>query len=100
RACAALRAVPTRRSSDLVGQEVMRAAAAHVHPVVLELGGKSPNIVLDDADTDAAAAGILGGFVKNAGQACNAGTRLIATPGAYEDRKSTRLNSSHVKISY
>ncbi len=60
-----------------VGQEVMKAAAGNITPVVLELGGKSPSIVLDNADVDAAVEGIVSGFVKNAGQACNAGTRVL-----------------------
>lgn len=59
------------------GQIVMRAAADRIVPVSLELGGKSPNIVFDDADLHPAAAGSLRAFTFNTGQVCSAGTRLI-----------------------
>lgn len=60
-----------------VGIGVMQAAARNVVPVVLELGGKSPNIVFSDADLDAAAPVILRSILQNAGQTCSAGSRLI-----------------------
>ncbi|WP_075220558.1 aldehyde dehydrogenase family protein [Acuticoccus yangtzensis] len=59
------------------GQGVMQAAARNVASVVLELGGKSPLIVLTDADLDAAADGVVGAIYENAGQICSAGSRLI-----------------------
>jgi aldehyde dehydrogenase (NAD+) len=68
-----------------IGQEVMRAAAGNVRPVVLELGGKSPSIVLDAANIDAAVEGIAAGFIKNAGQACNAGTRVLVTERRHDE---------------
>src|SRR5207302_7695907 len=46
-------------------------------PTVLELGGKSPQIVFDDAPLEAAVAGVLRGFTRNAGQICTCGTRLL-----------------------
>lgn len=59
------------------GRRVMHAAAERIVPVNLELGGKSPVIVFADADLDAAAAAVLRGFIVNAGQTCNACTRLL-----------------------
>jgi aminobutyraldehyde dehydrogenase len=66
------------------GRHIAKVAADHVAKAHLELGGKAPVIVLDDADVDAAVAGItLGGFV-NSGQDCTAACRVIATPGVYD----------------
>jgi len=59
------------------GISVMRAVAANVGTVVLELGGKSPAIVLADADLERAAKDVLGAIFENAGQICSAGSRLI-----------------------
>lgn len=59
------------------GQAVLRAAATHITPVLCELGGKSPQIVFDDADLDLAAAEIAKGIYSNAGQYCDAGSRLL-----------------------
>ena len=56
--------------STAVGRIVMRAAAEHLTPVTLELGGKSPVIVADDADLDVAASRIAWGKTFNAGQTC------------------------------
>jgi len=60
-----------------VGTEVMQAAASNVVPVVLELGGKCPNIVFADADIDLALPVLVNAIVQNAGQTCSAATRLI-----------------------
>lgn len=54
-------------------------ARTGVKPVTLELGGKSPQVVFEDADLPAAAAAVAGSILANAGQACVAGTRLIAS---------------------
>lgn len=59
------------------GISVMQNAALNVTRVALELGGKSPVLVLADADLDAAIEGILGAIFENAGQICSAGSRLI-----------------------
>ncbi|MEV0699933.1 aminobutyraldehyde dehydrogenase [Saccharopolyspora sp. NPDC050389] len=65
------------------GKHVARTAAEHVAKSHLELGGKAPVVVLDDADVDAVVAGIaLAGYV-NSGQDCTAACRVIATPGVY-----------------
>ncbi len=59
------------------GIEVMRAAAGNVTSVLPELGGKSPCVVLADADLDAAVEGVLGAIFENAGQICSAASRLV-----------------------
>lgn len=66
------------------GIGVMEAAARNVATVVLELGGKSPLVVLADADLDAAADGAIGAIFENAGQICSAGSRLIVERGAHD----------------
>ena len=63
--------------SAAVGERIMRDGAATMKRVTLELGGKSPNIVLDDADLGAAIPRALGIAFLNSGQACAAGTRLL-----------------------
>jgi betaine-aldehyde dehydrogenase len=63
--------------STAVGREIMRMAAGNVKRITLELGGKGPNVVLDDADLDLAADGTLFGCLMNQGQACESGTRII-----------------------
>ena len=60
-----------------VGAIVAAAAAANVKPVTLELGGKSPNIVMPDADLDRAIPIIARSVLQNAGQTCSAGSRLL-----------------------
>ncbi len=64
-----------------VGRLIMRAAAEHIRPVVLELGGKSPIIVFDDADPDHAAAETVKAIYSNTGQVCSAGSRLLVQEG-------------------
>ncbi len=59
------------------GRDVMKSAAEHITPVILELGGKCPNIVFEDADRARAARGVLKGIFTNAGQMCWAGSRLL-----------------------
>ncbi|WP_033295668.1 aldehyde dehydrogenase [Amycolatopsis jejuensis] len=63
--------------STASGIKVMKSAADHVARVTLELGGKSPNIVFDDADLEAAANGVVAGIFAAAGQTCVAGSRLL-----------------------
>ena len=67
------------------GKRVMRTAAGHVASVTLELGGKSPIVVLDDADLDAALAGTLKAIFMNSGQVCSAGSRLIVKKGVADE---------------
>jgi len=67
----------TFTGSDATGAKVYEAAARGMKRVALELGGKSPNIVFEDADLDAAAAGVSTGIFSAAGQMCIAGSRLL-----------------------
>jgi betaine-aldehyde dehydrogenase len=67
------------------GKEVATAAAADLKRVHLELGGKAPVIVFDDADVAAAAEAIAAAGYFNAGQDCTAATRVLAGPGIHGD---------------
>ncbi|MCB0914412.1 MAG: aminobutyraldehyde dehydrogenase [Actinobacteria bacterium] len=67
------------------GMEVAKSAAADVKRVHLELGGKAPVIVFDDADIAAAAEWLAVAGYFNAGQDCTAATRVLAAPGVYDD---------------
>ncbi|MDQ1701689.1 MAG: betaine-aldehyde dehydrogenase [Frankiaceae bacterium] len=67
------------------GMEVAAAAAADLKRVHLELGGKAPVIVFDDADVEAAAAGIAMAGYFNAGQDCTAATRVLAGPRVHDE---------------
>jgi betaine-aldehyde dehydrogenase len=67
------------------GREVAQAAAADLKRVHLELGGKAPVIVFDDADVEAAAEAIAGAGYFNAGQDCTAATRVLAGPRVHDD---------------
>jgi phenylacetaldehyde dehydrogenase len=64
--------------STEVGHEIVRASAGNLKRVSLELGGKSPAIVFDDADLELAAQGVAGAIFFNHGQCCCAGSRLFA----------------------
>ena len=63
--------------STEVGREIQRAAAGNLKRLTLELGGKSANIVLEDADVDAALEGAMRATFRNQGQVCTAGARLV-----------------------
>lgn len=67
----------TFTGSTEVGRLIVRAAAGNMKKVTVELGGKSPAIVLDDADPEAAVAGAAGAIFFNQGQVCSAGSRLF-----------------------
>jgi betaine-aldehyde dehydrogenase len=67
------------------GSQVAAAAAENVKRVHLELGGKAPVVVFDDADIEAAVEGIAIAGYFNAGQDCTAATRVLAGPGIYDD---------------
>jgi phenylacetaldehyde dehydrogenase len=70
--------------STEVGKLILHAAAGNLKKVSLELGGKSPNIVLDDADLDKAISGAAGAIFFNHGQCCCAGSRLFVEKSAFE----------------
>ncbi len=63
--------------SDIAGQKIYESAARKIMPVTLELGGKSPNIVFEDADFEAAVMGSISGIFAATGQTCIAGSRLL-----------------------
>ena len=63
--------------SDATGQRIYEAAARGMKRVTMELGGKSPNIVFEDADLDSALKGVVSGILAATGQTCVAGSRLL-----------------------
>jgi betaine-aldehyde dehydrogenase len=67
-----------------VGKGIMRGCADQVKRLTLELGGKSANIIFDDADLDSAAASAPGGAFDNAGQDCCARSRILVQQSVYE----------------
>jgi acyl-CoA reductase-like NAD-dependent aldehyde dehydrogenase len=71
--------------STQVGREIGGKAGAQLKRVTLELGGKSPNIILPDADIDAAVKGSYQAVYFNTGQSCNAGTRLFVPKEKFDD---------------
>jgi len=71
--------------STVVGREVMRMAATTVKKVTLELGGKSANIILDDADMDLAVEGALFGSFFHQGQVCSSGSRVLVSSKIYDE---------------
>lgn len=75
----------TFTGSTAVGRTVMAAAAAQGHRVQLELGGKAPFVVFDDADLDAAIQGAVAAALINTGQDCTAATRAIVDTALYDD---------------
>ena len=71
--------------STATGKIVAKTAADTVKRVTLELGGKSPTLVFDDADIDAAVAGAIYGIYYNAGQACEARSRVLLHRGIHDE---------------
>jgi aldehyde dehydrogenase (NAD+) len=75
----------TFTGSVSVGIAVAKMAADNVVPVVMELGGKSPNIVFADADLDLTVQGVANAIFQNAGQTCSAGSRLLVQRKAHDE---------------
>ncbi|RBW54873.1 aldehyde dehydrogenase family protein [Ruegeria sp. A3M17] len=73
--------------SVATGATVQQAAGQNVVPVTLELGGKSPQLVFDDADLDAALPFLVNAGVQNAGQTCSASSRILVQRGVYDQVK-------------
>src|SRR5204863_2166799 len=71
--------------STAVGREIGAKAGRALKRVTLELGGKSPNIILPDADIEAAIKGSFQGIYFNTGQACDAGSRLYVDSSQYDE---------------
>jgi acyl-CoA reductase-like NAD-dependent aldehyde dehydrogenase len=85
--------------STEVGRKIMEAASGSLKRVSLELGGKSANIVLDDADLSIAVDGALYAFLYHSGQACDSGTRLFVQEGIYPKFKEELLRRvAEVKV--
>src|ERR1700761_4192849 len=75
----------TFTGSPGVGRGIMKGAAGNFKRVSLELGGKSANVIFDDANLDAAAKAAAAGIFFNAGQVCSAGSRVLVQEGAYDE---------------
>ncbi|HZD67309.1 MAG TPA: aldehyde dehydrogenase family protein, partial [Acidimicrobiales bacterium] len=71
--------------STVVGRHIMRLASDTVKKVTLELGGKSANIILDDADMDLAVEGAVFGTFFHQGQVCESGTRVLVSSAIYDE---------------
>jgi aldehyde dehydrogenase (NAD+) len=85
--------------SVAVGQAVQAAAARHAAAVTLELGGKSPQIVFDDADVDAALPFLVNAGIQNAGQTCSAASRILVHRPVFDNvvaRMAERYRALHV----
>ena len=82
-----------------VGQLVQKAAADNIVPVTLELGGKSPQLVFEDADLDAALPFLVNAGIQNAGQTCSASSRILVHRSVYaevRDRMAERYAALQV----
>ena len=82
-----------------VGKLIQRQASEHIVPVTLELGGKSPQLVFDDADIDAALPFLVNAGVQNAGQTCSASSRILVQRGVFDqvlDRMAARYGELQV----
>lgn len=91
--------VVTFTGSTATGQAIVSAAAKTLKKTVLELGGKSPNIVFADADIDAAVDGAIKGIVINQGAECCAGSRVLVEASILEEFKARLLEKiKRVKV--
>jgi len=79
------------------GRAVQQAAAAHVAPVTLELGGKSAQVVFEDADLDDALPFLLNAGIQNAGQTCSASSRLLVHQSRHSELMD-RLVSGYQRL--
>jgi aldehyde dehydrogenase (NAD+) len=75
----------TFTGSPGVGRGIMKGAAGNFKRVSLELGGKSANVIFEDADLDAAAKAAAAGIFFNAGQVCSAGSRVLVQEQVYDE---------------
>ncbi|MBT0957586.1 aldehyde dehydrogenase family protein [Alphaproteobacteria bacterium KMM 3653] len=83
--------------SVAVGKLIQKAAADNIVPVTLELGGKSPQLVFDDADIDAALPFLVNAGIQNAGQTCSASSRILVQRGVY-DRVVTEMAARYAAL--
>jgi len=70
--------------STAVGKQIVRDATANLKKVTLELGGKAPNVIFDDADLERACQAAVKTILSNSGQVCSSGTRLFVQRGVHE----------------
>ncbi|HXT94304.1 MAG TPA: aldehyde dehydrogenase family protein [Trebonia sp.] len=75
------------------GRRVLEASATHIVPCTLELGGKSPALVFEDADLTAAAAAAVGAIRRNSGQSCSALTRFLVHERVHDELLGRILSS-------
>ncbi len=75
----------TFTGSPAVGREILAGAAGNLKRVTLELGGKSANVIFDDADLDSATKAAASGIFFNSGQVCSAGSRILAHSSVYDE---------------
>jgi len=80
--------------STEVGRRIMQMASGSVKRVTLELGGKSPNVILDDADLDTAAIGALYGTFLHQGQICESGTRVLVPEAKHDELIEKMMEAS------
>ncbi len=73
------------RDRPRVGREILAGAAGNLKRVTLELGGKSANVIFDDADLDSATKAAASGIFFNSGQVCSAGSRILAHASVYDE---------------
>jgi aldehyde dehydrogenase (NAD+) len=89
----------TFTGSPGVGRGIMRGAAGNFKRVSLELGGKSANVIFDDANLDAASKAAAAGIFFNAGQVCSAGSRVLVQESVYDEvveRLAARANALRI----
>jgi aldehyde dehydrogenase (NAD+) len=87
--------------STAVGAQIMRMASDTVKKVTLELGGKSANIILDDADPDLAVEGAIFGTFFHQGQVCESGTRVLVAGKIYDDFvERMRKRAEELRVGY
>ena len=70
---------------DETGEKVLEAAAEHITPTTMELGGKNPAIVFEDADMDKTVGGVIASTFYNSGQACSDSERVLIQESVYEE---------------
>jgi acyl-CoA reductase-like NAD-dependent aldehyde dehydrogenase/alcohol dehydrogenase class IV len=87
--------------STEVGREIMRMAAGTVKKVTLELGGKSANIILDDADLETAVSGAAFGTFFHQGQVCESGTRILVHAKIYDEfMEKLKARTEKLRVGY
>ncbi len=83
--------------SVATGRRIQAAAAENVVPVTLELGGKSPQLVFDDADLDRAIPFLVNPGIQNAGQTCSAASRILIQRGVYDEVRA-RMSAAYTAM--